>query len=421
MPRDINELPNNEEAENRLIGLTLVKGYIPAGARSLSTTDFYNRRNRDTWSAFLELSEEGRTVEPLSAIEILKRNSTQVPTASELLANSHDIPPGTSESQFVDKIRNASARRLMISKLHDGIQALVRGDKGVIGNLRKELDGLEYAEESKGSFVSMADVVEHEIKPALKDLRQGITNRISTGWPEIDRHIGGGLSLSDILLVVGLPGGGKSAFVLQLASNMAKQGYPVAFLSGEMSNRENGLRMLSQLSKSYNLNSTTHIKESDEGILYPWVDYMAKLPIHWDCRTYDLQTLASSLRSLVAEKGIKVLVIDYIQLFKLNKYDKATRTERIAEASQEVKRIAMEFQIAVIEVAQFNREGALSEKPKMQHLEGSSQLEKDTSLIFIIDRVPDTNQIGIRVVKGRNTGEATIDGLFTGWNLRFDF
>jgi replicative DNA helicase len=421
MPRDINELPNNEEAERSLIGLTLVKGYIPAGARSLATTDFYNRQNRETWSAFLELTEENRTIEPLSTIEILKRISNRTVTPSELLATSHGLPPGTIESPFVEKIRSAAARRLMIAKLNDGIQALIRGDKGVIGNLRRELDQLEYTEESKGSFVSMANVVNQEIRPALADLRQGITHRISTGWEQVDRHIGGGLSLSDILLVVGLPGGGKSAFVLQLASNMAAKGYPVAFLSGEMSNRENGLRMLSQLSKSYNLNSTTHLSESDEKVLMPWVDYMEKLPIEWDCRTYDLQTLGTSLRSLVAEKGIRVLVIDYIQLLKLNRYDKNGRTERITEASQEVKRIAMEFGIAVIEVAQFNREGALSEKPKMQHLEGSSQLEKDTSLIFIIDRTPDTQNVSIRIVKGRNTGEATIDGVFTGWNLRFGF
>lgn len=421
MPRDINELPNNEEAERGLIGLTLVKGYIPAGARSLTTTDFYDPRNRETWSAFLELSEESRTIDPLSVVEVLKRTTSRPVEASTLLATSHGMPPGTSEGTFVDKIRATSARRMMISKLSDGIQSLIRGDKGVIGNLRRELNDLAYAEEAKGSFVSMADVVENEIKPALYDLEKGITHRISTGWPAIDRHIGGGLSLSDVLLVAGLPGGGKSAFVLQLASHLAKQGYPVAFLSGEMHNRENGLRLLSQLSNTQNLNSVTHITAKEREFLVDWSDQMAKLPIEWDCRTYDLQTLGISLRSLVAEKNIKVLVLDYIQLLKLHRYDKNGRTERITEASQEVKRIAMEFGIAVIEVAQFNREGALSEKPKMQHLEGSSQLEKDTSLIFIIDREEGTQKIAIRIVKGRNTGTAAVDGIFAGWKLKFDF
>lgn len=420
MPRDINELPNNREAERGLIGITLMKGYIPASARSLATTDFYDRQNRETWSAFLELTEERRTIDALTTVEIVKRNFDLEIPPSELLAMAAGVPT-THENVLAEKIKSASARRLMISKLNDGIQALIRGDKGVIGNLRRQLDDLEYMEEAKGSFESMASIVENEVKPALADLRQGITNRISTGWTEVDRHIGGGLSLSDILLVVGLPGGGKSAFVLQLAANVAAQGYPVAFLSGEMSNRENGLRLLSQLSQSFNLNATTHLSSADDEIIMPWVDYMAQLPMEWDCRTYDLQTLSANLRNLVSEKGIKLLVIDYIQLLKLNRFDKNGRTERITEASQEVKRIAMEFGIAVVEVAQFNREGALSEKPKMQHLEGSSQLEKDTSLIFIIDRTEGTKEVSIRIEKGRNTGTATIPGIFEGWKLRFSF
>jgi replicative DNA helicase len=115
-------------------------------------------------------------------------------------------------------------------------------------------------------------------------------------------------------------------------------------------------------------------------------------------------------------------VIDYIQLLKLNRVDKHTRTERITECSQEVKRIAMEYGIAVIEVAQFNREGAKSGEPTMHDLEGSSQLEKDTSLIFILDRPnPEQPNVKLRIVKGRNAGTSAIEGFFKGWRLTFDF
>ena len=57
----------------------------------------------------------------------------------------------------------------------------------------------------------------------------------------------------------------------------------------------------------------------------------------------------------------------------------------------------------------------------MQDLEGSSQLEKDTSLIFIIDREADTQNVVLRIVKGRNTGTANIAGIFAGWKLQFSF
>lgn len=419
MPRDINELPNNPDAENGLIGLTLVKGYIPFAARGLTTTDFYDRRNRDTWSAFLELAEENRTIEPMSAADIIKRNTNTPISASELLATTTGMT-ATHENVYVEKIRNASMRRILISKLHDGIQGLVSGDKDIISRLKREFSEIGEVDTGKGAFVSMAEVVEWEVKPALEDLSHGVTSKIPTGWDAIDRAIGGGLSLSDVVLVAGLPGGGKSAFVLQLASNFAKLGYPVAFVSGEMSNRENGLRLLSQLSGTQNLNSLTHIAADERDFLLKWADEMAKLPIEWNCTTYDLRTLSRNIRAL-SEQGVKVLVIDYIQLYKLDKLSKNQRTERIAETSQEVKRIAMEFGIAVIEVAQFNREGAKSGKPTMQDLEGSSQLEKDTSLIFIIDQIPESQEVALRIVKGRNTGTSTISGVFAGWKLTFNF
>jgi replicative DNA helicase len=419
MPRDINELPNNPEAEQGLIGMAMVKGFIPPSARGLSTTDFYDRGRRDIWSAVMELAEEHRPVDPLLVGEIVKRNTGREVKASELLAMSAGMP-STNESLYVDKIREAAIRRLIIAQLHDSINAIVRGEKNAIGNLKGILADLEFIEDGKGAFVSMEDVVEKEIKPALYELENGITHKISTGWPAIDRVIGGGLSLSDMMLVAALPGSGKSAFVLQLASNIAKQGYKVAFLSGEMSNRENGLRLLSQLSGTMNLNSATHISAQEREFLCKWAEEMKKLPIEWNCRTYDMRTLSASLRPLV-DRGVQVLVVDYIQLLKLDKMDRKQRTERISECSQELKRIAMEHELAVIEVAQFNREGAKSGSPTMQDLEGSSQLEKDTSLICLIDQVEGSNAVNIRIVKGRNTGTTAIEGIFEGWKLTFSF
>jgi replicative DNA helicase len=81
----------------------------------------------------------------------------------------------------------------------------------------------------------------------------------------------------------------------------------------------------------------------------------------------------------------------------------------------------MEFGIAVIEVVQFNREGSKSIKSSMHDLEGSSQLEKDASLIFIIDREEDSSEINLRLVKGRNAAKTQIPGIFRGMTLNFEF
>src|SRR5690349_16589909 len=101
MPTDISELPNNNDAERGLIGLSLVKGYIPAGARVLSTLDFYNPRNRAVWSAFLELTEENQAIEPLGAADVIKRYSSHPISSAELLSYSTGIP-NTHENVYVE-------------------------------------------------------------------------------------------------------------------------------------------------------------------------------------------------------------------------------------------------------------------------------------------------------------------------------
>jgi replicative DNA helicase len=419
----INELPSNEDAERSLIGLTLVKRQIPSGAKTLATTDFYAQINRETWAAFLELEADGKEIEPISAHEILKRDRPELAAAfpiSSMIATASGMPD-CNERVFVEKVRSAANSRYIIRKLTDNIRAISSGEKGAIHTLRRDLNDLEYIEEARGKFRPLSDILEKDVKPALADLRHGITRKISTGFDAIDRCIGGGLSLSDILLIAGVPGGGKSALVLQMAVNIARQNIPVAFLSGEMSDKENAFRIISQAAGAANLNALTHIGDDELHLFTQWADALKNLPLYFDSRTYDLRSISSALRSLVEETGVKVLVIDYIQLLKLNKFDKHQRTERITETSQEVKRIAMEYGIAVIEVAQFNREGAKSAKPTMHDLEGSSQLEKDTSLIFLIDREEDSYNVTLRVAKGRNSGQSEIAGRFIGWKLTFEF
>lgn len=416
-------LPTNLEAERHLIGLTLLDKHIPQGARELSVTDFHNSNHRAAWRAFLELDQDGQEIDHLTAFEIITRNNGSTLTQSELVNTTVGMVHGVNERIYVQALKECSLKRYLIKELHNQIEALkTESGADVIRSLKKKIDELEVISEATGHFRTLGEILETEVKPALDDLHfQERTNKIPTGFDAIDRMIGGGLSLTDVLLVAGIPGSGKSAFVLQLAANIAKAGTPVAFLSGEMSDRENALRLLSQESGITNLNSLMHLGEREYQDATEWAEVMKAIPISMDSRTYDLQTLSRAMRGLIDSRGAKVLIIDYIQLMKMSRYSRQERYERITETSQEVKRIAMEYGIAIIEVAQFNREGAKSGKPMMHDLEGSSQLEKDTSLIFILDRIQGSEEVTLRIVKGRNTDTCEILGRYTGRILKFEF
>lgn len=399
------EFPYSPDAERYVIGTAVLDGSVPPVARDLATTEF-SLVNNHTWAAILELDADGMPIEPTSVCEIVRRNKGDL-TVPELMQMTSGIPHNFNPAVYVEKIQSCALRRERIRELNDEIKAVASGK-------------LELSSVRRNSFVSLSDIIEREVKPALQDLRHGITHRISTGFPRIDNVIGGGLSTSDVLLVAALTGQGKSAFVLQMAFNIAFAGYPVGFLSGEMSNRENVLRLLSQQTKFMNLNAVTEIDDSELNWLNKSADLLKDVPLYFDSKSFDMQTISRNVRELVKNHGIKVLVLDYIQLLKLNRFDKQTRFERISECSQEVKRLASELEIAVIEVAQFNREGAKSGKPKLHDLDGASQLEKDISLCFILDRDGSDN-INLRVEKGRNAGKCEIAGRFTGINLNFEF
>lgn len=415
---EINQLPKNEDAERAFIGLCLVEGRIPDAARTLVTTDFFNQLWREAFAAFLELEENGQDIDPINAAELLKRNRSTL-TVAELSATMIGMPR-MNATGLVGKIRETSHKRQVMAQLFESIKQIGNGQMSP-SELKTKFGELE-GEPTTGRFRKLSDIIETDVKPALRDLAQGITRKITTGFPSIDKLIGGGLSSSDVLVIAALPGGGKSALVLQMATNIARTGYPVAFLSGEMSDRENGLRLLSQAAKFVNLNSATYLNQYHHEFLNEWADAVKDLPIWFDSSTFDLASVRRSVAGLIDACGIRVLVIDYLQLYKNRQGERSSRVERIAEASQEVKRIARENDIAVIEVAQFNREAGKSGKPSFRDLEGSSQIEKDASLIWLLDREEQNpNLVTIRMEKGRNTGTGEIQGRFTGMTLNFEF
>jgi replicative DNA helicase len=418
----MNQLPNNRDLERQLVGQSLVDGKLVS--TELTPADFYDTTWRDCWAAISDLDATGKEIEAFAVAEIVRKKNPDIPisviaSAATGLVFSHD------PSKWARQLKNLAVRRFLMRQLSAQIEYLENSDDvgECMNRLEDRFDRIRTNLDSKEDrFVAFEQIVEQEILPALDDLQQGRTNKIATGFDVIDKAIGGGFSISDVVIFAGLPGGGKSALVLQIAHQIASRGIGVAFLSGEMTNRENGLRLLSQVAGFINLNSAVFLRSDDRQFLNQWAEAIRHLPLYFDHRTSDLQTLSAHLRSLVRQKDIKVLVIDYIQLLKLEKVDRRTRHERITEASQEVKRIANELQICVIEVAQFNRIGAKSGKPTMHDLEASGQLEKDTSLIFIIDRGEDDREaITLRIVKGRNTGQCELYGRFTGATLRFEF
>lgn len=436
--RDAKPLPSSIESEQAILGsIILDNDLIQTVAECLEAGDFYSPMHRRVFNAMIGLYHKQRSIDPILICEELKKDGADL----EAIGGVHSvtnlafgIPHAIDITEYVETVRQAANKRQLIRLCSQIAQSAYDGDHDEVfdaaqAKINDLCVSIESGGSSSGTFLPLAQIIDNEVMQVLDDLRHGRTIKIKTGFPAIDEIVGG-VAPSDVVLIAADTGRGKSALALQMAYQFAINGYPSAFLAGEMTNKENVLRLLSQLAQVTNLNSTTYLSDAEYNFLVQWAQHIRSSPIHFEHRISDMQTLGTHLRSVVQRQKVKVLVIDYIQLFKMEQMDRRKRNERIAECSQEVKRLANELGIAIIEVAQFNREGAKSVQAGLHDLEGSGQLEKDASMIFILEtsdeefRLQDGRKYHdakIRVVKGRNVGRSEINGRFFGRSVQFEF
>lgn len=432
-------LPSSPESEQVILGsIILDNNAMQQAAESIGAEDFYSPINRRIFAAMLSLYAKQSPIDPILVAEEMKIDGSieSIGGASTITNLSFGIPHFMNLDSYLEVVRQKSNLRQLVRRCNSIVNNALAEEMepaSVFADAQGQINDLCLQAESGISdehFVPLNRIIESEVFPALDRLLSGQSPKIPTGFQAIDKAIGGGIALSDVMLVAADTGAGKSAFALQAAFQIAQQGIPTAFLAGEMTNLENVMRLLSQVSGITNLNWLTHVSQTEYDNLRDWAVAIQNAPINFEHRISDLQTLGTHLRSLVRREKTKVLVIDYIQLFKLEKVDKRKRNERIAEASQETKRLANELGIAIIEVAQFNREGAKAAQASLHDLEGSGQLEKDASLICLLELGEDERKDAagrkfldstVRIVKGRNAGRSEILGRFYGSSVRFDF
>lgn len=432
-------LPNSVDSERMILGSILMDNSLAGDvSEQLTADDFYSPLHRRVFAAMVVLQAANKQIDPILVGEELKKEGSieAIGGGASITNLTLGIPYSPDLTEYVDAVRKKARVRELIrecGRITDEALAGEETSDSVLSAAQSRINDIciraDSHDKSADRFVSLATVLDNDCSKALEDLLNGHSPKIKTGFDVMDSAIGGGLSLSDVLLLAADTGAGKSALALQMAYQIARQGVPTAFLAGEMTNAENANRLLSQVSGVTNLNWLTRISSHEHDHLKQWADHIRQTPLYFDHQTSDLRSLSTYMRSLVRRQGVKVLVIDYIQLLKVDRVEKRKRNERIAEASQEVKRIANELGIAIIEVAQFNREGAKSGRATLHDLEGSGQLEKDASIVFILelDEGTFTDDKGryrpakIRVVKGRNAGTSQLDGKFYGQCLRFSF
>ena len=246
----------------------------------------------------------------------------------------------------------------------------------------------------KQDFTQVAPVVKNavEILQRAASNKGGLTG-IPTGYTGMD-EITSGWQASDLVIIAGRPAMGKTSFALSIAKNVAVDyGVPIGFFSLEMNNVQLVNRLISnvcEVSGRKILNG--QLDPSDWERLDKRIGRLTDAPIYVDdtpgLSVFELRTKA---RRLVREKGVKIIMIVYLQLMNANGMKFGSRQEEVSTISRSLKGLAKELDIPVLALSQLsrnveNREGLEGKRPQLSDLRESGAIEQDADMVLFVHR-----------------------------------
>ena len=354
----------------------------------------------------------------------------------EYLVNLSGLAATTAKTKYyVDIVKQKAIFRKLI-KVGDTIAASsYDGSEDADTVIAKaEQDILEVSQNiNSNDFVSMdrvmAEVIENIDKVTRSNSR--ITG-VETGFKDFDR-LTAGLQNSDLILIAGRPSMGKTAFALNIAQFAAvEKRVPVAIFSLEMSKAQLGNRMLSSqaLVDSGKLRTGNLTPEEFDSIAMA-MGTLSAAPIEiYDTPGINPISMREKCRKLKLEKGLGLIVIDYLQLMEGTGNKNESDQQRVSYISRSLKGIARELNVPVIALSQLSRgpEGRVDHRPMMSDLRESGAIEQDADVVCLLFREeyykkddPEVKNKGeVIVAKNRNGSTDTVNLIWRGQFTRFD-
>lgn len=206
---------------------------------------------------------------------------------------------------------------------------------------------------------------------------------VPSGFTAIDR-ITGGWQPGNLIIIAGRPSTGKTALALALTSNPARMNYPVCMFSLEMSENELATRFMSGVTDYSNVqirNARVDLERFVDNS-----NQIANLPIYIDdTPAITLFELRSKIKKMILRYGVKLVIIDYLQLMR---QEAGNREQEVSTISRGLKAISKEFNIPVIALSQLNRgvEDRADKRPRLSDLRESGAIEQDADIVCFVYR-----------------------------------
>ena len=391
---DFGKLPPQalEEEEAVLGALMIESNAFSQISEILRTPDyFYKVTHRKIFQAIRTLAAEGKPIDMLTVKDqlIKDKNLDDVGGMYAIAALTEKVATAAHIEEHAKIIAQKYLARRMIL-ISNEIQTNAFDASKDVDELIQEAEGKIFdisQTNHKKDVVSIAEIIPAAIKRIEEASKNtGFTTGIESGFYKLD-ELTSGWQRSDLIIMAARPAMGKTAFVLTMAKNMAIQGTPVAFFTLEMSNIQlvnrliiNAAELSGDKVKSGKLNSS-EFNELSKGIAI-----LEQLPIYIDeTPSLSVMELRTKARRLVAEHGVKIIIIDYLQLMNASGMSYSNREGEVSIISRSLKALAKELDVPVIALSQLNR-NVESRGGGSTDLRESGAIEQDADMVCFIHR-----------------------------------
>lgn len=422
--------PHSTEAEQSILGALLMdRDAVIAVVEFLRPEHFYEDKHQKIFDAMLRLYQDREPVDVVTVAELLKKQKhlTDIGGSTYLNTLVNKVPTAAHAENYAHSVRDQFTKRRLISEASTILE--MGFDEGI--DVRQMLDSAESKvfslaqQHLKQVFVPVKDILAQSFD-RLDELHKsaGSLRGVATGFTELDDTLAG-MQDSNLLILAGRPGTGKTALALNIAQNVSyKNKLPVGFFSLEMSREELMDRLLVAQAeidawklKTGRLGEDEFTKLSDAmGELYETPLYIDDTP------GMSILEMRTKARRLQAEHGLRMIVVDYLQLAKpVRNLD--NRVQEVAEVSQGLKNLARELKVPVLALSQLSRqvESRGTKRPQLSDLRESGAIEQDADVVMFIWRENDDDfeSVKLDIAKHRNGPLRSIDLKFKGDRIKF--
>ena len=396
------ELPNNIEAEQSVIGTILVSNEIFDEINTIiSSKNFYDPMHQKIFEAIESLIYKGMLANPITLKNYFENEKDDLNVPDYLVKVTKFSTSSRQAIEYSRIIYDMFVRRELIKISEGTIDSAKLKDLNISGqNIIENSEKLLFDLAEKGSFNSSLVKFDEALKFTIEMASNAYKNEegivgVPTGLTDIDDRLGG-LHKSDLIIIAGRPSMGKTALATNIAFNAASKlqesgkKSTVAFFSLEMSSEQLSTRILAEQSRIKS-NDIRRGKISEEQFdkFIETSKNISELPLYIDeTPAISIAAVSNRARRIKRLFGLEMIVVDYIQLMRGPVNNANNRVQEISQITQGLKAIAKELSVPVLALSQLSRavEQRDDHKPLLSDLRESGSIEQDADVVMFVYR-----------------------------------